>query len=490
MKYKLSGIFAFLILFVIISAALVFTSGGKLPRFHQHLQAEEKPECSHTDDTFCTHLPLVQIDTAGKEIPGEILTWESQSQVTYTTAEDGSDYITASLTITDNEGTRNHITDSPAVSSLAQIHVRGNSSRTFDKLGYEIRLVLENGENNPQAVMGMDAHHEWVLHGPYLDKTLIRNYLCYNLAGEIMDYAPNVRFCEVMINGEYRGLYLMTETVTAGQDGARLSLSVDKKDNTFTGYLLRLDRGSQTDIKNLDTFSMYSRRSLNRLNIVYPGTSNLTEEIRRSVELDFSAFEKTIYSYDYDSTEYGYPKLIDVQNFVDYFLINELVCNYDAGLYSTYIYKDTDGKYRLCVWDFNNSCDNYQEQSWSGDSFELEHHLWFFMLTKSDYFTDKCIERYRELRKTVLSDEYLHNYIDETIAWLGDAIDRNNARWGSSFDQELLYPTQRNIHSYEEAVTQLKDFLDHRTAWMDENIETLRQYSTESKIKKYSEGTE
>ena len=58
-----------------------------------------------------------------------------------------------------------------------KIHVRGNSSRSFDKSNFAIRLIDENEKNNPQSIMGMDAHHEWVLHGPYLDKTLMRNYM-------------------------------------------------------------------------------------------------------------------------------------------------------------------------------------------------------------------------------------------------------------------------------------------------------------------------
>ena len=70
----------------------------------------------------------------------------------------------------------------------------------------------------------------------------------YNIAGQIMDYAPEVRFCEVFFNGEYRGLYVMCESITAGED--RLQLKVDKKDNTFTGYLLRLDRHLRSDKKS------------------------------------------------------------------------------------------------------------------------------------------------------------------------------------------------------------------------------------------------
>ena len=93
------------------------------------------------------------------------------------------------------------------------------------------------------------------MHGPFLDKTLIRNYMWYNIAGEIMDYAPNVRFCEVMVNGEYQGVYVMTEKITAGKDGSRLNLEVNRKDNTFTGYLLRVDQGSRNEMKNINNFS-------------------------------------------------------------------------------------------------------------------------------------------------------------------------------------------------------------------------------------------
>lgn len=490
MKYKLAGIIACVLAFAAAVGAVFVTRAEDKERMHQHLRQEEKAECSHRGDMLCTHLPLVKIDTGGAEIPGAPITDENHEIIGYTNTEDGADYITARLDIIDNSGRNNHISDTPRISSAAQLHIRGNSSRFFEKPGYAVRLVIGSGENNPQAVMGMDAHHEWVLHGPYLDKSLMRNYLWYNIAGEIMDYAPNVRFCELMLNGEYRGLYLMTETISAGRDGARLKLSVDKKDNSYTGYLLRLDRGSRNEIKNLNTFSAYAKRTAAAINIEYPGADNLTEEIRRSAELDFSDFEKALYSYDFDSEEYGYSKYIDVGNFVDYFIINEVACNYDAGIYSTYIYKDIDGKYRLCVWDFNNACDNYQEQEWRGETFEMDTRLWFNMLLKSEDFTERCIDRYRELRKTVLSDEYLNDYIDETIAYLGGAADRNNARWAEVYDRELLHPEDRNIRSFREGVAQLKDFLHRRTAWLDENIESLRQYSAASKIKKYSEGTE
>lgn len=340
--------------------------------------------------------------------------------------------------------------------------------------------------------MGMDSHHEWMLHGPFLDKTLIRNYLCYNLAGEIMGYAPNVRFCEVVINGEYLGLYLMTESITAGEDGTRLDVSVDKKDNTYSGYVLRLDRGSDSALKNIDPFSIYSQRISNgHINIVYPGNANLSEALSESIRQDFSNFEHMLYTFDFDHSEYGYSKTVDVDSFVNYFLLNEFTCNYDAGSFSTYIYKGTDGKFRMCVWDFNNAFDNYQEQAVDRKMFTLQECLWYFMMIKDEDFTDALIARYRKLRETYFSEAYLNNYIDETIAYLGPAIDRNFEKWGYSFtsDHNQLYPIDRNLRSYDEAVAQLKGFIAERGSWMDENIEILRQYSAPSKTKLFKEHT-
>lgn len=70
-------------------------------------------------------------------------------------------------------------------------------------------------------------------------------------------------------------------------------------------------------------------------------------------------FEKTLYSYDYDTEPYAWWEQADMSSFVDYFILNEFTCNYDAGWLSTYIYRDVRGKYKMCIWDFNSACDNY-----------------------------------------------------------------------------------------------------------------------------------
>lgn len=491
MKHILTGLLACGLGLLLALAASVVDFEEHEARIHQHLQAVEKEPCSHGDHPMCTHLPLLEIQTGGQTIPGEYVINAQDQSVGTTKTEEGESRIRVSLEITDNAHTNNHPEDAPAVSSQALFNIRGQSSRLFDKKGYRITLIQEDGSNNNQPVMGMDPHHEWVLHGPFLDKSLIRNYMWYNISGEIMEYAPNVRFCEVVIDGEYQGLYVMTEKITAGYEGSRLTLNVKKKGSSYGGYVVRLSDffDFQDTISTIYDFGYYTYVTRTPVEVVYPGRSNQTPEMVRAIELEFSAMEKTLYSYDYDSKEHGYTQWLDLDSFVDYYIINEFTCNIDAGRKSTYYYKDVSGKYKLCVWDFNNSCDNYIESPVQRDDFSLFNRLLCHMLWRDEGFTEAFIARYRQLRQGVLSEEYLLGYIDDVTAYLGPAIDRNFEKWGSSFhrDADLLRGEGRAIGSYDQAIDQLKDFLVERGDWLDKNIESVQEFSAESAVKKYNE---
>lgn len=394
--------------------------------------------------------------------------------------------LTASISVMSSDKQNHHPSDTPDLESKMQIRVRGNSSRYFDKKGYLLRLTDADGSYRQEAMMGMAPHYEWALHGPFLDKSLIRNYIWYNIAGEFMGYTPNVRFCEVMVNGEYRGVYVMTETITNGED-CRINVTAPVDGTTSTGYLLRLDRGSTTPIKNIQTFTNYAYRNLQKIDIQYPRAGDLTEEMASAIAQDFSDFEKSLYSYDYDTDDYGYYYDINVQSFVDYFILNEFTTNYDAGWLSTYLYRDIGGKYQMVIWDFNSACDNYGHLTTTPQHFEMQNTAWFYMLMKDEYFVRHIIDRYRELRETYLSEAYLDQYIDETVAYLGPAIDRNFQVWGYTFEEFLpLSPQERNPANHAAAVQQIKDYIRERGTWMDEHIEILQQYCHESKNKKFN----
>lgn len=191
----------------------------------------------------------------------------------------------------------------------------------------------------------------------------------------------------------------------------------------------------------------------------------------------------------------GYPAYIDVDSFVNYWLLNEFIMNVDAGRLSTYFAKDIRGKLKIIGWDYNNVFDNYILET--PHSFYIDN-IWYLMLMRNKEFVDLIVDRYYQLRESYFSDAYLINYIDETVAYLGDAINRNYEKWGYCFDlenvqpygqdrvdREYLIPLSRNPESYEEALQMLKSTIVEHGRFLDKNIESLYAHCHNSANKQF-----
>lgn len=469
MKYKL--ITLFLVIFLILGSILLSSYYKKdlLFVYHQHLE-DSSDESACEGLVNCSHLPIVSINTNNQKIPGE--------------NNIKTDYIIGDITVYDNKDKVNQL-GVDGISNQIRIRYRGRSSLQFDKKGYLIKFINEKNKKINRSFLGMPSDSDWVLHGPFIDKSLIRNYMWYNIAGEIMTEAPKTRFFELYLDNEYQGLYLAVEAVTQSTK-SRVKMASIHKNSIATSYLLQLDTDMGNEITSLNSLSKYTYKIENPiyLTIKYPNEEELTEEVKKYIYDDFAAFEKMLYSFDYKE----YKKYIDVDSFVDYFIINEFTQNYDAGYLSTYIYKDIFGKYKMYVWDFNSASNNYYKDFLDKEQyFEFDKNLWFEMLSKDEDFIEAVIRRYKELRKTYLSEEYLNNYIDATVSYLGNAIDRNFEVWGYTMDPNYnKFVTSFMPSNYEEAINHLKESIHKRGEWMDDNIEVLRQYCHESKNKKYN----
>jgi len=492
MNYKAISLAA--VAAMLIGGSLLQTIEPKNNRYHQHEEALPKAVCTdHGEDVFCTHLPLMRITTDGAmpepylyDAEGNVLRQENGFR------QKNQETVSAEIEYFDDAEKNNHLSDAAMVHEKAQVRIRGNLSRDFEKKSYAIEFKEEDLLTNKDvSLSGMAADSDWVLHGPYMDKTLLRNYLCYNLSGEIMEYAPNVRFCELFVNEEYMGVYLLVEKIKYNEEG-RISLSKTDPDIKETSYILQADRGADAVETKIIPFGAYTYTTTTvgepngQMEIVYPAAT-LTEAQRKYIENDFSRFEKTLFSFDYNKKN-GYQQHLDVDSFVDYFLINEFTLNYDAVGLSTYLYKDIRGKLNLCVWDFNSAFDNYELSSITPRTFRLHEKMWYKNLFKDDVFVDQVIEEYRALRGSYFDEAYLFAYIDDTVEYLGPAIERNYEKWGYSFGQEydLVVPAERNPRNYEESILQLKDCISLRIDHMDQNIDRLQLLSHASMNKKYN----
>lgn len=467
MKYKVT---AFLLIIGLIFGSIFLNFYYKKDLktvFHQHTQSNDYSSCIGIED--CSHLPIININLNNQTIP---------------TKYEENNYIISDVEIYDNGI---NTLGSNKENYKARLRYRGRSSLGFDKKGYSLKFINDKDEKKNIKFLGMPKDSDWVLHGPFIDKTLIRNYMWYNISQEIMIDAPKVRLFELYLDYEYQGVYVAIEAVTRG-DNSRVKMDKINKDSIATSYLLQLDNYEFNPVTDLPSFSKYTYKINDSahplsLTIKYPEETNLTESVKKYILDDFSKFEKMLYSFDYK--EYG--NYIDVDSFIDYFIINEFTQNYDAGYLSTYIYKDIFGKYKMYVWDFNSANNNYKNDLLEKQEFVFDKVLWFEMLLKDKDFTEAIIKRYKQLRKSYLSDEYLYNYIDEVVTYLGPAVKRNFNLWGYTLDENYSeFETNFMPNSYEEAIKQLKDSIHKRGEWMDKNIHTLRQYSHPSKNKKYN----
>lgn len=486
MKYRL---ICAAVIVATVAAGVLFTraeSGLVATRKQQHLNASVK-EASPKDGTeFFTHLPILCLEVDEAKLNYELEEYENGYRYINKPSARGS------VIVFDSATTNNHLSDEPTLTCAADIRFRGASSIYHEKHNFKISFVHADGtENKDIALLGMEPFDEWALHGPFLDRSLIRNYLCMNISGQLMKETPDVRFCELMVNGEYRGVYLAMETVARAKGRVDIRAYVDG--SPTTSYIIRQDRYFEGPTK-LNVFGSYTFRisGTTPLEVVYPG-ERLTEEVRDSIERDFSKFEKALYSYDYDNVFRGYRRYINVQSFVDYAVINEFFQNYDAGFLSTYYYKDSRGKINIGpVWDFNNALDNFDDPVREGEGALVLFAPHYDMLIKDEFFVSALIRRYHALRKTILSEEYLLSYIDDTVAFLGSAAERNFEVWGDTLDLEHMPssvrqdPPNRNPQSYEEAVDDLKAYIIWRGAWLDAHIDSLMQYCHESAVKKYN----
>ena len=137
------------------------------------------------------------------------------------------------------------------------------------------------------------------------------------------------------------------------------------------------------------------------VNIQYPKSGALTEELADAIEQEFSDFEKALYSFDYNTHDYGYQNYIDVNSFVDYFIINEFTQNYDAGYLSTYLSKDIGGKYKMVIWDFNMRLQQLSGRYYR-DRLPDQNTPWQKMLTRDEDYDRRIIQRYRMWRESFL----------------------------------------------------------------------------------------
>ncbi|MCG9127550.1 CotH kinase family protein [Candidatus Poribacteria bacterium] len=412
-----------------------------------------------------SNLPLLIIDTYGKRVPNEPKT-SAQMKIIF-----------------DESGSRNGL-NSPHIHFDGKIGIetRGQTSQMFPKKQYGIEIQDDNGIDKDVSILGMPEGSDWVLNGPYSDKSLMRNYLAYEFSNRIGRYATRTRFVEVFLNSysdkeidarHYVGVYLLIEKIKRGKD--RVPIQSLKQTHKMPpeitgGYMLKVDKHDQQE-----TFFLTNRGT--RLAYVYPKERNMSLQQKRWIQRYMNDFEYALTGSDYKDSNIGYAKYIDVDSFIDHFIINELFKNTDGFRYSTYMYKDRNGKLNMGpVWDFNLSMGNTVfHQGWETDSWLTYTNpipFWWHRLLTDDNFKNKLVKRWKTLRKNELSNSALLDEIDRTTKYLSEPQERNYQRW-PVLQHALFGNRGPGSPTYQGQVNDMKNWLKKRLVWMDINIEKL-----------------
>lgn len=389
------------------------------------------------------------------------------------------------------DGEINSITDPlPHYDGFVGIEIRGQSSQMFPKKGYGIELWNENEEGIDFGLLGFPEEEDFVFHGPYSDKSLMRNALAYYLASKNMDYAPRIKFFELIVNDQYVGVYLLTEKIK--RDAARVNIKkidpVDVSGDKLTGgYIMKFDKGDVEEIAWESSIPAFPGAP--KIQFLYdtPKFDEIVPEQLTYIKSFLSDFETVLNGNNFSDPTNGYPKYIDPDTFIDFTLINEISRNVDGYRISTFFYKDRnsiDGRIKAGpVWDFNlgfgnaNYCDGGETEGWAWDfnsvcpSDNWVIPFWWKRLLQDPAYTNRMGDRWRELRKGAFSNEKIMFAIDSMRTEIGDAGQRNFQQWPVL--NTYVWPNNFIGGNYQSEITFLKTWIEDRLAWMDFQFDVI-----------------
>ena len=455
---------------------------------------------------FFSELPVVYINTEG----GQAITSKEK-------------YIDATLTVQGNETYNSKTTK--LYNGATEIRGRGNSTWSQPKKPYRLKL------DKKTDLLGMGKSKHWVLLANYLDESLLRNTLAYNLSGAMgMEQMATV-FVDVVLNGDFVGNYQLCENIRVdptrvdifdwesfAEDSAAViaeenGMDEDTTDDltdymaenmgwitsgavtfggvTYTiadypdieipditgGYLLELD-------EYYDEISKFKTDSSQPIMFKNPEYVNTNKDMIGYVQEYVQAFEDAVQSDSYTAYYEGetlhYSELYDFDALVDYWLINEIFFNEELNKKSTYMYKDIDGLMKMGpIWDMDWSSggegQTYHTEQWATRyySTNAQAQNWYKFLIQDPYFFMKAQERYWQIRDRQVAD--MMTEIDTSYELLKTSAKGNGERWGYRSD-------------YKTYVDNLRNWFNSHLTWLDEQMatqDTLRDslgYSASSRL--------
>jgi len=421
-----------------------------------------------------SNLPIVVINTSGASIP------------------DDPKVTTDMGIIYNGPGAMNHLSDPfNNYNGKIGIETRGSSSQMFPKKSFGLETRTAAGQDTSVPLLQMPKESDWVLSASYSDKSLMNNVLAYKLYRDFGGYAPATRYVELVLNGQYQGVYVLMEKIK--RDSARVDISRltdnDTAGSALTGgYILKIDK--QTGSGGGGFLSGYAPLVSSGGQTIfyqfeYPADDEIHPKQAQYIERFVDSFEYSLkYLSLYDTTS-GWRHYADAASFVRYFILNELSKNVDGYRISTYLYKTKDTKgnklYIGPPWDYDiafanaDYCGGNRDTGWAfrfgwecaNDYWQVP--FWWERYLQDTVFRNELQCTWQQLRNTVLDTTNLFGWIDSTADYLDTAQARNFEAWPVL--GLYVWPNPAPVPAtYAGEVAELKSWLRRRITWLDTHI--------------------
>jgi hypothetical protein len=423
-----------------------------------------------------SELPIVSIHTNGQMIVGENKIG-AMMEIRY----QGPGHIT-------------HVTDNPnEYNGQIGIEVRGASSSGYPQQPYGLETRLGDGTDTAVALLGIPEESDWVLLSNYNDRSLLRNLLAYKLYSAMGEYSPRGVLCEVLVDSTYKGIYLFGEKIKRDKNRvniAKLQPEDNSGDQLTGGYILQQNywdpstsfqsNYSPIDHPGFDVHFVYE----------YPKPKDITASQKEYIAAYVDSLETALYSPEFADPDLGYRKYLDVQSFINYFLINELSRNNDGFKKSVFLNKDRyskGGKIKAGpIWDFDWAWKNIWGcfTSEKIDGSEWAHHVndcptdnyghgWYVRFLQDSSFTQQLKCTYEDYRQTIFDTNYIFHYIDSMGAIVKNAQVRHFKKWPILGISGPAPEVLAIANTYAAELDTLKSWIKVRLNWLDANMPGL-----------------
>ena len=327
-----------------------------------------------------------------------------------------------------------------------QVKGRGNYTWTaFRKKPYRLKF------DQKASPLGMkSSRHFTLLAHPDDDLAFLRNTVGFELSRMLgLAYTPEQRPVEVVLNGDYIGLYMLTDKIRVAHDRVDITEQLDGETDQYNitgGWLLEIDNYEEEGQIRI------TEGNGSALRFTCHSPEVLSDEQRDYMTAFLQAADDAIYSADKSSTRW--EQYIDADTLARFYIVQEMMDNAESFHGSCYIHKDRGSDKKLefgPVWDFGNSfrrgydkfiyVDPPFGQNWIG---EIARYPRFQQAVKSAW-------------QDFLATEYqkLDGVIDDFVAQIAGAVLSDDRRWPEYAQRDL----EAKKNKFKERLSQKMDFL-------------------------------